>query len=47
MLNRSNILLAVVLGVQIVLVAISVAARTGTENRAVQPLLSGLITVMC
>ena len=45
MLNRSNILLAVVLGVQIVLVAISVAARTGTENRAVQPLLPGLNTV--
>ena len=45
MLNRSNILLAVVLGVQIVLVAVSVVARTGTENRAVQPLLPGLDTV--
>lgn len=39
MLNRSNILLAVALVAQIVLLAISVAARTGREDRAVQPLL--------
>ncbi len=41
MLNRSNIILAVALVVQIVVLAISVAARTGTEDRTVQPLLPG------
>lgn len=41
MLNRSNITLAVALAVQIVLLAISVAARTGREERTVQPLLPG------
>ncbi|MCY4540674.1 MAG: DUF4340 domain-containing protein [Chloroflexi bacterium] len=41
MLNRSNILLAATLVVQIVLLAISVAARTGRDDRAVQPLLPG------
>ena len=41
MLNRSNITLAVALVVQIVVLAISVAARTGTEDRSAQPLLPG------
>ncbi len=41
MLNRSNIILAAALVVQIVLLAMSVAARTGREERAVQPLLPG------
>lgn len=42
MLNRSNILLAAALVVQIVLLVISVGARTGREERAVRPLLPGL-----
>lgn len=41
MLNRSNIILAVALVVQIVVLAISVAARTGSADRAVQLLLPG------
>ncbi len=41
MLNRSNIILAAALVVQIVLLAISVGARTGGEERVAQPLLSG------
>ncbi len=41
MLNRSNITLAAVLVIQIVLLAISVGARTITEDRTAQPLLPG------
>lgn len=41
MLNRSNLALAAALAVQIVLLALSVAARTGTGDRAVQLLLPG------
>ena len=41
MLNRSNMTLAAALVVQIVLLAISVGARTGREDRTVQPLWPG------
>ncbi len=41
MLNRSNITLAAVLVAQVVLLAISVGARTGSEGAAAQPLLPG------
>ncbi len=41
MLNRSNITLAAVLVIQIVLLAISVGARTVTGDRTAQPLLPG------
>ena len=41
MLNRSNITLAAALVIQIVLLAISVGARTVTEDRTAQPLLPG------
>lgn len=42
MLNRSNIILAGALVVQIILLAVSVAARTGSDARTVRPLLPGL-----
>ncbi len=41
MLNRSNITLAAALVAQVVLLAISVGARTGSEGAAAQPLLTG------
>lgn len=39
MLNRSNIILAAALLVQVVLVALSVGARSGSQDRSSQPLL--------
>lgn len=41
MLNRSNLTLAAALVIQIILLAISVGARTVTEDRTAQPLLPG------
>jgi len=42
MLNRTNLMLAVLLAVQVVLLAVSVVTTTGTESRTVEPILSGI-----
>jgi len=42
MLSRSNVLLLVLLGLQLVLLAISVLGSAGTEARPVEPILSGM-----
>ncbi len=42
MLTRSNLFLAALLVVQIVLLAISVVVATGTESRTIEPILAGL-----
>ena len=42
MLSRSNFLLLAVLCAQMVLLAISVISSSGTESRAVEPILSGM-----
>lgn len=39
MLNRSNLILAAALLVQVILVALSVGARSGSQDRSAQPLL--------
>lgn len=42
MLNRTNLFLAALLVVQVVLLAVSVVTTTGTETRTVTPILSGI-----
>ena len=42
MLNRSNLFLAALLAVQVVLLAIAVVTTTGTESRTVAPILANI-----
>ena len=42
MLNRSNLILAALLAVQVALLAVSVVTTTGTESRTVAPILAGI-----
>jgi hypothetical protein len=43
MLNRSNIFMAILLIVQLVLLAVSALTTTGTENRQTEPILTGMV----
>ncbi len=45
MLNRTNLFLAALLALQVVLLAVAVLSTTGTESRTIEPILADIATV--